>query len=60
MPLLVTIVLSALGTAILLMAMVWKLWPSWRPCPGIAVKVAGGVSPYLHRRHSSKQSPSRP
>ena len=59
MPLLVTIVLYTLGTAILLMAMVWKLWTSWHPYPGNRVKVAGGISPSPHRRNSPKQSPSR-
>jgi hypothetical protein len=42
------------------MAMVWKLWPSWHSCPGNSVMATGGVSPYLCRRNSPKQSPSRP
>lgn len=58
MSLLITIVLSALGTAILLMATVWNLWPSWHP--GHRVTGAAGVSPSPPRRHSSKQAPSRP
>jgi hypothetical protein len=60
MTLLLTIVLYALGTAMLLMAAVWKLWPSWHPCPWNAMKVAGGVPLYLRHRHSPKQAPSRP
>lgn len=57
---LITIWLSALATAILLMATVWKLWPSWRRHPGNGVTVAAGVSASPPRRHSSKQAPSRP
>lgn len=60
MSLFVTVMMSALGTAILLMAMVWKLWPSWYSAPGNTVNVTGGGAPSLHRRNSPKQSPSRP
>jgi hypothetical protein len=60
MPLLTTIVIDALATAILLMAMVWVMWPSWQPGLRKAVKGSGGAALHLRRRNSPKPSLSRP
>lgn len=59
MSLLITTATYALGTAVLLMAMVWSLWPSGYPYRGNTATVVGGVSSSPPRRHSPNQSPSR-
>lgn len=60
MPLSAIIVLSALGTTMLPMAAVWMIWSSRHASVGKSVNVTGDVSPYLRRRHSPPEAPSRP